>query len=391
MTLSEMARESLERRFSMYIEELLEVAIGLVLVWFVLALACMQVQEVIASVFKLRARDLEKAIRGMLEEPERAHVFKRLAEWVKHILKKSEGAKKSELVDRLYNHQLIRALTKPGKKPSYIPDRTFALALFDVVMTAGTDASTIKKALETLKEKEGELPQLADQAVKAVLDGLITMAQEAARDEMRLGGLKEKLDSFTKEHPQLKPVLDALLQVPLDNDSVKALEQIVRSAAKLAVSNPQAAQALNALIAGAEAYAKQGEKPLAAARTNVETWFNDTMDRLTGWYKRRAQVITIILGLVFAILLNVDTVVIATTLWREPLIRDALTAQADKLESPFETEAAESEEAWRNFGRGMAQLLRASRGSRPSNRLDAGRIGSRKQAAVHVEPMGLGR
>jgi hypothetical protein len=60
----------------MYIEELLEVAVGLVFVWFMLALACMQAQEVIAGAFKLRARDLEKAIRGMLEEPESAHVFR---------------------------------------------------------------------------------------------------------------------------------------------------------------------------------------------------------------------------------------------------------------------------------------------------------------------------
>ena len=350
----------------MYIEELLEVAIGLVFVWFMLALACMQAQEVIAGAFKLRARDLEKAIRGMLEEPESAHVFKRLAEWVKRILKKSEGAKRSELVDKLYNHQLIRALAKPGKKPSYIPDRTFALALFDVVMTAGTDASVIGEALNTWSKKledlknKGEIPDEALQAVQVALPRLIDLVNSApARPEL-LTQLRAVVEPLTTQYPFLKPSLDELLQAT-------TLQQLTQGVASWAATNERAGQALNALIAGAGAYAKQGETALAMARTNIEMWFNDTMDRLTGWYKRRAQVITITLGVVFAIVFNADTVVIATTLWREPMIREALVAQAEKLQPPFETEAtapedeteatipedqteaADSEEGWRNF------------------------------------------
>jgi len=362
----------------MYIEELLEVAIGLVFVWFMLALACMQAQEVIAGAFKLRARDLEKAIRGMLEEPESAHVFKRLAEWVKRILKKSEGAKKSELVDKLYNHQLIRALSKPGKKPSYIPDRTFALALFDVVVTAGTDASVIGEALNTWSKKledlknKGEIPDEALQAVQVALPRLIDLVNSAPGRPELLTQLRAAVEPLTTQYPFLKPSLDELLQAT-------TLQQLTHGVAAWAATNERAGQALNALIAGAGAYAKQGETALAMARTNVETWFNDTMDRLTGWYKRRAQVITITLGVVFAIALNADTVVMATTLWREPMIRGTLVARAQEFEQPEEIEGVDPATAIEDF-RAQFEGLRLPLGWVPAE-LDAEeqQLASKKQ------------
>jgi hypothetical protein len=342
----------------MYIEELLEVAIGLVFMWLVLALACMGVQEWLAGLLKFRSRDLEKAIRRMLQEPsESASVLDRLKAWFgalfggtsNNLSAQGQSEVDNGLATKLYDHPLIKALSKPGGRPSYIPDRTFALALFDVVMTAGTDASTIKGVLETLHKKEGELPQLADQAVKVALTDLITMAGEAANDETKLPGLKKELNSFTTNYPQLKPVLDALLQVSLDKDATKMLENVAGSAARLAVSNPQVAQSINSLITGVEAYVKEGEKALAVARTNVETWFNDTNARLTGTYKRRAQVIGITFGVIFAIVLNVDTVTIATTLWREPTIRQALVAQAENFKFPDETEGVDPATAIEEF------------------------------------------
>jgi hypothetical protein len=52
------------------------------------------------------------------------------------------------------------------------------------------------------------------------------------------------------------------------------------------------------------------------------------MDRLSGWYKRRAQVLAFFIGFVIAILANVDSVSIANTLWRQPALRDKLELQA---------------------------------------------------------------
>jgi len=55
------------------------------------------------------------------------------------------------------------------------------------------------------------------------------------------------------------------------------------------------------------------------------------MDRLSGWYKRRAQAMAFIIGLSIAVLMNVDSIQLATQLWRDPSVREALTAQAEAL------------------------------------------------------------
>jgi len=92
---------------------------------------------------------------------------------------------------------------------------------------------------------------------------------------------------------------------------------------------PNAKKALSTLLTGVEEYVKEGEQALATGRKNVETWFTDSMDRLSGWYKRRAQLVTFLIGLVLALILNVDTINVTISLWREPTLRQAIVAQAD--------------------------------------------------------------
>src|ERR1700730_6613277 len=44
-----------------------------------------------------------------------------------------------------------------------------------------------------------------------------------------------------------------------------------------------------------------------AFRKNVATWFDDSMDRLSGAYKRHLKVLTIMVGCAVAVSLNADT------------------------------------------------------------------------------------
>src|ERR1051326_5145019 len=44
------------------------------------------------------------------------------------------------------------------------------------------------------------------------------------------------------------------------------------------------------------------------ARANVEAWYNDSMDRVSGRFKRRTQWILIGIGLILSFLLNVDSI-----------------------------------------------------------------------------------
>lgn len=60
----------------------------------------------------------------------------------------------------------------------------------------------------------------------------------------------------------------------------------------------------------------------------IEAWFNDQMDRVSGWYKRKMQVSCLILAAIVVILANADTVQIATRLWQNPALRAAIVEQA---------------------------------------------------------------
>src|SRR5688572_14036976 len=123
-------------------EALIETVIGLFFVFILMSLVSSQLVEWIASYRRWRANDLEKTIRAMLYDP---------------AIQKNLDKEALVLADKLYEHPLIASLARPGSKPSYIPAGKFALALFDVIGTAGTDVSTIGRARVGLEQVKNHL------------------------------------------------------------------------------------------------------------------------------------------------------------------------------------------------------------------------------------------
>jgi hypothetical protein len=62
----------------------------------------------------------------------------------------------------------------------------------------------------------------------------------------------------------------------------------------------------------------------AKDRLIIEQWFDENMDRVTGQYKRRLQIITIGVAVVVTVLVNADAIVIANTLRGDPVLREAV-------------------------------------------------------------------
>ncbi|MEM1258832.1 MAG: hypothetical protein AAGH81_09895 [Bacteroidota bacterium] len=56
------------------------------------------------------------------------------------------------------------------------------------------------------------------------------------------------------------------------------------------------------------------QNDLVKFKANLETWFNSTMERVTGWYKRTVQLILILIGFGIAVSFNVNTLEIAELL-----------------------------------------------------------------------------
>ena len=66
-------------------------------------------------------------------------------------------------------------------------------------------------------------------------------------------------------------------------------------------------------------------------RRGAEQWFDDSMERVSGWYRRHVQRVLWITAAVVVVLLNVDTVQIASTLWTDDATRAAVVARAEKV------------------------------------------------------------
>jgi hypothetical protein len=63
-------------------------------------------------------------------------------------------------------------------------------------------------------------------------------------------------------------------------------------------------------------------------RTSIESWYDDHMDRVSGWYKRHVAKITITVGAILVILLNLNTITIGRTLYSNSVVGTAVSTAA---------------------------------------------------------------
>ena len=75
----------------------------------------------------------------------------------------------------------------------------------------------------------------------------------------------------------------------------------------------------------------QKENELGLVCKNIEEWFNNAMNRLTGWYKRRSLITTLLVGIFLAIIVNVDSINLVGRLWREPDLRFAILGNIESI------------------------------------------------------------
>lgn len=197
----------------------IQVALGLIFVYLVLALVCSALNEAISTAWRWRARFLREGIANMLDP--------------------DDPVKGAEYAKALYAHpvvnSMIRSDTPKGKPrhPSYLPARIFATALLDI-------------------DRKG-----AERTVKEQID---------------------------------------------------------------AVPSPQTRAALQAL------WADSGGRQ-DVFRHAVEGWYDDAMDRVSGWYRRRMHILMWAVAGVIVLSLNVDTIRIANHLWKDRTIRAAVVAR----------------------------------------------------------------
>jgi len=88
----------------------LEVAIGMIFIYLLMSLLCSAVQELVSTIFKLRAKNLQQGIDSLLQDPN-ATFF----------------------ANEFHLHPLIDQLAPGGKYPSYIPASHFSAIIMDIL------------------------------------------------------------------------------------------------------------------------------------------------------------------------------------------------------------------------------------------------------------------
>jgi hypothetical protein len=125
-----------------------------------------------------------------------------------------------------------------------------------------------------------------------------------------------------KDHPSYISSTNFALAVLGTLDAGKPIPLFADVQAAVTAMNPSHLRsALLSALTGA-----QGD--LDQFRKNVATWFDDSMERLSGAYKRHLKLISIVIGVVVAILFNADSFRVATTLWTDPDLRAQVVATA---------------------------------------------------------------
>jgi len=349
---------------------ILEVAIGIIFVWIVLSLTTIQIQEWISTKFDKRAKDMEVAIHEMLANPNlKAQFYDHPV--IRGLTAKKRG-KPSETPRWYYTWPIVRGFTREKRKlPSYIPAQQFALAMFDIAMTAGTEASIIQQGILKIRDDlQRDRKLTVYQAIIEELNLLAELGRSAAATEagtaitnkttkilkeeankflekfeskypkLKLDeavkikireGIKEALEEAARLEPEIKSVVGKLRE----NKKDLALSKVRRGIAALSVISPEVNQTLNALTMNVEEYVTDKEKAIAKARENVEKWFDDSMDRVSGAYKRYSQTLALIIGFFTALILNVDSIGLTFYLWREPSVRAVLASKAGEFQLNF--------------------------------------------------------
>lgn len=312
----------------MFNSQMLDAAIGLVFVYFLLSLLCSVIIEMFTSLTKKRARMLKNGILSLLQDS------KALDKLYEQPLFIGNSAPKN-LLSTL--REYFRLPSNKKVFPSYISSRSFVLSLLeslkqhpDVVKKLLKDKISSlddKLKIEYLKNKLNRLPD-HNTIKKELLKSLKTA--EANPDEF-FSVIETCYDKIVGQPDIFKEILKEK-ESQYTINTVLNTKNLVNS-----LSDDNAIKkALLPLLENA------GDS-LDNAIDNMEKWYDEAMDRVTGWYKRYSQAFALILAFVIALVLNADTFQIGKAIYRDQALRTSLVDMTEKaIVQPSSTEKKSS-------------------------------------------------
>ena len=234
---------------------IIDVALGLVLVYLILSLICTTINEFFSTLFKVRATALEKTVSQLIDD--------------------------KDLNTKFYAHGLI-ALSSLAASATKRPPAA-----------AGRSAEVVAQGLAP--------------AVQGAASPVLAAAvAPAAPPDKRKTGRPSYIDSRTFALALLGS-LDPSKPVPGFADVQQLVSDLPASRIKDVLT----------------AHISLADEDVTRLRDNVAAWFDTAMDRLSGDYVRYAKVLSLIVGLLLAVALNVDTLTLGRAIWNDHHLQNA--------------------------------------------------------------------
>ena len=262
---------------------LIDLAIGMVFVFGVTA--------ALASVFTEAAARLV-GLRG-------AYLLTGLRELVDSGVEKS-----TDLTDIKRDYQGMQDLMRGSQPPSPLPSATGALLGGPILSNEGVVGQMTSRQL-TLgpARKTGRLPKMT--------------ATGAAG---RLWAQRRSLPSYISGDSFAEAVIDLVVPNAAGQTTFDTIQQNV----------DKLPDSLGSLRSSLQALVKDAGGDVTRFRSSVESWYDDHMDRGSGWYKRHVAIITLVVGTVLVVLFNINALTIGRTLYTQNTVSSAISAVAAK-------------------------------------------------------------
>lgn len=282
---------------------IIDLALGLTFVFAVTAALASLVTEGIARFIGLRGAYLLSGLRELVDD----------------------GVSSTDLTDVTADYKAMHTLMQSGPPAEQLPS---------IPVSAGQPSdqpAPTRSASMTAALLGG--PILSSQGVAGQLSSRkLTMAKSTGTGRLpkmtpdkKAGGLWSQRRSLPA-YISGKSFTDAIMNLVVPDQSGQTTMTGIESAIQMLPPTMPFRQSLQALV-------KDADGDVSRFRASVEKWYDDHMDRVSGWYKRYTAIITLAVGAIVIILLNLNALTIGRTLYTENAVSTAVSTVAAKATS----------------------------------------------------------
>jgi hypothetical protein len=133
-------------------------------------------------------------------------------------------------------------------------------------------------------------------------------------------GLRRSLPSYIPAQSFAEAIIDMVVPDKSGQTNMSVIQHYIG----------QLPDSMGPLKGSLQSLATNAGDDVSRFRTSVEQWYDNHMDRVSGWYKRRAALITTLAGAILVLLLNINTITIGHALYGDSAVRSAVSTAAAK-------------------------------------------------------------